>query len=196
MGKIARAGRRARWRWVHPHSRGENFYHHVMDINEAGSSPLAWGKSESANYGNTRARFIPTRVGKISIPWRRRGSRSVHPHSRGENLRPRRLRTIRNGSSPLAWGKWPDARDRCCRRGFIPTRVGKMRLKVLAPATAGVHPHSRGENPWRPRNNANALGSSPLAWGKSIRPYQHIIGLGLIPTRVGKIFMGMFRYRL
>ncbi len=53
---------------VHPHSRGEHQCPQCEAYISPGSSPLAWGASDSPSRVDPLRRFIPTRVG--SILWR------------------------------------------------------------------------------------------------------------------------------
>ena len=78
-----------------------------MDMRlEAGSSPLARGKSGPGTRPGHRIRFIPTRAGKI--------------------LYGMSAKSFVQGSSPLARGKSATAVDMREADGFIPTRAGKM----------------------------------------------------------------------
>ena len=51
---------------------------------------------------------------------------TVHPHSRGENVALGQKSQPTPGSSPLARGKSESHEDQARRRGFIPTRAGKI----------------------------------------------------------------------
>ena len=93
----------------------------------------------------------------------------------------------RPGSSPLARGKYIHAEVWASQERFIPTRAGKIVALVVLAFANPVHPHSRGENMVCCQMSSPALGSSPLARGKSVV----INGCGVlfrfIPTRAGKI---------
>ena len=71
--------------------------------------------------------------------------------------------------------------------GFIPTRAGKMLKWVLPTICRRVHPHSRGENLTIDTAKEIAMGSSPLARGKSAERGPELGGWGFIPTRAGKM---------
>ena len=152
-----------------------------------GSSPLAWGKSSRRPSMSCALRFIPTRVGKITVGVPSGGGHGVHPHSRGENYQALEPAATSGGSSPLAWGKSVFSTAGSGRGGFIPTRVGKIACLPGSRPVPEVHPHSRGENTLLSSRIGRLRGSSPLAWGKwhgiCSRPRQG----GFIPTRVGKI---------
>ena len=185
VGNSRSASPGRRWRTVHPHSRGEQFHPVSPRTTICGSSPLAWGTgnrppSRAPTSGSSPLawgtgylaiiqvfdeRFIPTRVGNslMSRYWNK--GQSVHPHSRGEQVR------------DLPADAWNSR--------FIPTRVGNR----SGPRTCGrerpVHPHSRGEQPSPPRPLASPGGSSPLAWGTGVGGERYKFSCRFIPTRVG-----------
>ena len=112
-------------------------------------------------------RFIPTRAGKIVSATRYPGQRTVHPHSRGENVSRLTL------STRLV--------------GFIPTRAGKIPAMSASWPVTSVHPHSRGENRDGAEQRAAVWGSSPLARGKCADQDMTCLAGRFIPTRAGKI---------
>ncbi len=89
---------------VHPHSRGELGSIRSCGNGVVGSSPLAWGTLPVRRHNRLSRRFIPTRVGNSSVQRQLAHGWSVHPHSRGELIRPLYEREGGHGSSPLAWG--------------------------------------------------------------------------------------------
>ena len=95
------------------------------------------------------------------------------------------------GSSPLARGKCRRAGLAGRRRGFIPTRAGKMPRRPRGYGATRVHPHSRGENLPPQGTTGAAQGSSPLARGKSAGRQAGAAGDGFIPTRAGKIMASL-----
>src|SRR5690606_7477852 len=117
----ARAGHTA----VHPHSRGERRRRNRRRGSGVGSSPLAWGEVRRVPPPLLGRRFIPTRVGRGCAATPPSGTRTVHPHSRGERGSPRRAREGADGSSPLAWGEVPLQAVVQPAPRFIPTRVGR-----------------------------------------------------------------------
>ncbi len=117
----------------------------------------------------------------MSMGWR------VHPHSRGENSSSCFMRASPSGSSPLARGKSSRRRPHPARKGFIPTRAGKMSLGLVTGSNIRVHPHSRGENLSALVQALRVRGSSPLARGKYSMHVVQVESEGFIPTRAGKI---------
>ena len=172
---------------VHPHSRGENYPPAADDAVCLGSSPLARGKLMCIVCSVRRRRFIPTRAGKIVRRVSGRLCAGVHPHSRGENLELDIQTKEQEGSSPLARGKFYGGESSDYRMRFIPTRAGKMLKWVLPTICRRVHPHSRGENLTIDTAKEIAMGSSPLARGKSYPDRFRNGNEGFIPTRAGKI---------
>ena len=152
-----------------------------------GSSPLARGKSQCVDLDQQGLGFIPTRAGKILPAQENRWRRTVHPHSRGENITNHAADPRVFGSSPLARGKWW-REGRCILAiRFIPTRAGKIEVVEHHCCRGWVHPHSRGENPISGSMGSITKGSSPLARGKCCRGCTRVAGTGFIPTRAGKI---------
>jgi len=90
---------------VHPHTRGENFFSSTILLKTAGSPPHAWGKYPDPKEYVITKRFTPTRVGKIIVQLPIESRRSVHPHTRGENVLGHLISTTPHGSPPHAWGK-------------------------------------------------------------------------------------------
>ena len=97
------------------------------------------------------------------------------------------MRASPSGSSPLARGKSSRRRPHPARKGFIPTRAGKMSLGLVTGSNIRVHPHSRGENLSALVQALRVRGSSPLARGKCRCRDGVFVGRGFIPTRAGKI---------
>ena len=111
---------------VHPHVRGEHEVNPDLRNFAAGSPPRAWGAYAPGYFCFGFPRFTPTCVG--SITWRTVSGWkwTVHPHVRGEHLRPGSLPGIVSGSPPRAWGAFSRLqRGILCRR-FTPTCVGSM----------------------------------------------------------------------
>ena len=111
----------------------------------------------------------------------------VHPHARGEYGALDRGTPLGTGSSPRAWGVCIPIRRRCPMGRFIPTRVGSIFSRVFTPPRATVHPHARGEYYAAQLLIDEQDGSSPRAWGVSIRVNVCQRNRRFIPTRVGSI---------
>ena len=96
----------------------------------SGPSPRAWGKLGGVHFSEFRHRTIPTGVGKTKNGMGLSGSRTDHPHGRGENL----CRTLQafhiSGPSPRAWGKHESGYVKPQRLRTIPTGVGKTGFEV------------------------------------------------------------------
>jgi len=90
---------------VHPHVRGENVAVFIFFAQHAGSSPRAWGEWQGVGQQITRARFIPTCVGRIQSFFPIPPLPPVHPHVRGENHPHIKISIRIFGSSPRAWGE-------------------------------------------------------------------------------------------
>ncbi len=170
---------------VHPHTRGE----HCSVISSfrvrIGSSPHTWGTHTVCVVQTVRDRFIPTHVGNTGTRRRGSGRRPVHPHTRGEHGELRSAPTDPRGSSPHTWGtRQPDQWYRV-RARFIPTHVGNTMREGREDAVGTVHPHTRGEHPFKLSSIDSERGSSPHTWGTQ-DPAVRVHALDrFIPTHVG-----------
>ena len=153
---------------VHPHTRGEYGTGTCGLKFRAGSPPHAWGIPKDELRHPRRSRFTPTRVGNtISFP-SRCDFLPVHPHTRGEYGRRRRL----------SWGGLR----------FTPTRVGNTRRAGRRAVREPVHPHTRGEYQPMSACNKAPIGSPPHAWGIHFRLQVVARRARFTPTRVGNTF--------
>ena len=69
-------------------------------------------------------RFTPTCVGTTGWAVRPRSALAVHPHVRGDNTNPWRLKPDNCGSPPRAWGQLAQAQAQAAVGRFTPTCVG------------------------------------------------------------------------
>ena len=90
---------------AHPRSRGENSARPYAGSLAWGSSPLTRGKQHRVVAHEEVPGLIPAHAGKTDPARRRRGPRTAHPRSRGENLPGRARDDPGAGSSPLTRGK-------------------------------------------------------------------------------------------
>ena len=119
------------------------------------------------------SRFTPTRVGTILSTVTSFPLLSVHPHTRGDNVK---------------------LFNRClCFQRFTPTRVGTITKLNKRTTGKSVHPHTRGDNLTLQERNNPILGSPPHAWGQ-LSIYFHIyLYIRFTPTRVGTMNTSNFR---
>jgi len=113
------------------------------------------------------SRFTPTRVGTILSTVTSFPLLSVHPHTRGDNVK---------------------LFNRClCFQRFTPTRVGTITKLNKRTTGKSVHPHTRGDNGNNFHIRDTVCGSPPHAWGQSLAlPVAQSI-CRFTPTRVGTI---------
>jgi len=171
---------------VHPHARGEMGRDRFSCLALLGSSPRTWGNGERGEAVSDSHLFIPTHVGKWHRFHPRPGSRTVHPHARGEMGSSSNAREAITGSSPRTWGnEEPGAAvfDWC---RFIPTHVGKWESAAWRKRTHSVHPHARGEMACLSRGEFWYPGSSPRTWGNVRQRQVLVLRPRFIPTHVGK----------
>ena len=106
---------------------------------------------------------------------------------RGVHIEWPKSESLRNGSSPRAWGSSVVGFIGCLTSRFIPTCVGFMRPAPSDTVIYPVHPHVRGVHCICLCISRNSSGSSPRAWG-SFPPVHVCRRRGrFIPTCVGFI---------
>ena len=130
-------------------------------------------------------RFIPTCVGNWSwfaFPF---PAVPVHPHMRGELLKPPMNFTKSRGSSPHAWGTGQATLGGLNMSRFIPTCVGNCCKRNADTDAPAVHPHMRGELLVRRPCERLERGSSPHAWGTDRTQFLTPKFPRFIPTCVG-----------
>ena len=111
---------------VHPHACGEHADALIDITSIGGSSPRVWGAYQVQAGEGLEGRFIPTRVGSISVSGAARRSSTVHPHACGEHALAVVLLALVYGSSPRVWGALQALANFWTGTRFIPTRVGSM----------------------------------------------------------------------
>ena len=133
------------WWRDHPRSRGE--YLSTLRRNSCviGSSPLSRGIH--------------------AVPGPAVPSDADHPRSRGEYDIPLSSAYGYNGSSPLSRGIPPSQSELGDQQRIIPALAGNTPGVILAGASMGDHPRSRGEYYWHTGKNKLCIGSSPLSRG-------------------------------
>jgi len=133
---------------VHPHVRGDNGITDPDPDDPVGSPPRAWGQLK---------RLSDLCVGLIGSPpraWGQRrcgapGSRcaSVHPHVRGDSVRPLTCARRSNSVHPHVRGdNFVALGDDGAHPRFTPTCVGTTVEIGTDGALLAVHPHVRGDN--------------------------------------------------
>ena len=130
-------------------------------------------------------RFIPTCVGNTIASAQINPLPSVHPHMRGEHLKPCYKIFLILGSSPHAWGTPSISGPHVGDDRFIPTCVGNTTRYAWTRAEITVHPHMRGEHGARAPDAVGPDGSSPHAWGTRRLKVPFLDTDRFIPTCVG-----------
>ena len=185
-GKTARQGPGSLSPRAHPRSRGENTTTAAHPASTGGSSPLTRGKPALTAFAPATPRLIPAHAGKTPPAHGQQTDATAHPRSRGENGRPRGIRLVARGSSPLTRGKpsTPDAPR--VRVGLIPAHAGKTPNTRPSTHSTRAHPRSRGENAANIDCVKAEDGSSPLTRGKRAGRAAGSTASGLIPAHAGK----------
>src|SRR5271157_4391567 len=151
---------------VHPHTRGDNLYNWLCSNHFCGSPPHTWGQCFKHECQRHDLRFTPTHVGTMQSSSRASSGKSVHPHTRGDNLIQPVFHVYLCGSPPHTWGQLRCCIRACCGFRFTPTHVGTMRFGNSSLVMQSVHPHTRGDNELWNNPFDNVSGSPPHTWGQ------------------------------
>ena len=150
-----------------------------------GSSPLARGLRTPPALKAPGGGIIPARAGFTQGGPGAPGRDPDHPRSRGV-YPPRSARwRATTGSSPLARGLLPDARDGRPTRRIIPARAGFTSRRSPSVTSLRDHPRSRGVYGAEARSAMDKAGSSPLARGLRGPVLVGDRVLRIIPARAG-----------
>ena len=170
-----------------PHPRGDGPVLGNQTITSLECSPPAWGWSGDDWRGLQSGGVLPTRVGMVRPPPEAPIAKSGAPHPRGDGPRSSCSRMRGMLCSPPAWGWSAGAEGRALRHLVLPTRVGMVRMALMAARSAGCAPHPRGDGPpsVRLRNRLNQC--SPPAWGWSATSSPSHPWGPVLPTRVGMV---------
>ena len=150
-----------------------------------GSSPLARGLLPRQVVRHERPGIIPARAGFTRSVRPRRTGRRDHPRSRGVYPFNLPVKSLIEGSSPLARGLRRHRHPAVRPGGIIPARAGFTRDRAGRPGPGPDHPRSRGVYPPTARHTPRTTGSSPLARGLRLLTAAGTTALGIIPARAG-----------
>ena len=170
----------------HPHAGGENEWAVDTANTTTGPSPRGWGEPANAVRRLPPGRTIPTRVGRTGFGFRRRRTRSDHPHAGGENSLTRAPACAVRGPSPRGWGELGDGGRGAGSRRTIPTRVGRTPDGGGRRCQFADHPHAGGENSAMRESRDLSRGPSPRGWGEPVQRAEPVAHMRTIPTRVGR----------
>ncbi len=170
---------------VHPHARGERTGAPAAINGHGGSSPRTWGTLTIGGLTMRIGRFIPTHVGNAIDRRSVHDLSPVHPHARGERVKPPNAESACVGSSPRTWGTHAVGVAYHNRIRFIPTHVGNARSIRIDSAARAVHPHARGERNLPGLATESNAGSSPRTWGTPLATVGEVAYIRFIPTHVG-----------
>src|SRR5579883_2030862 len=151
---------------VHPHTRGDDGSPSASASSSFGSPPHAWGRRHWSFLQTLASRFTPTRVGTTSIPPLSPQVKTVHPHTRGDDVRKGFVRFMVRGSPPHAWGRLPGRCVKHSQNRFTPTRVGAAKERRLGEKRDAGRPHTRGDDGGTMAARTEISGSPPHAWGR------------------------------
>src|SRR5271157_81153 len=163
---MSRSRRNVSVRAVHPHTRGDNFTSPDFFTKCSGSPPHTWGQCGSCHAVILSSRFTPTHVGTIEVTGGTYCTKSVHPHTRGDNRGHGRDVLHEIGSPPHTWGQSIAFFFVAIFSRFTPTHVGTIIPSQHKSVLFPVHPHTRGDNGHVPSLASPLYGSPPHTWGQ------------------------------
>ena len=149
----------------HPHVRGEHASWVLVDGEDGGPSPRAWGALGAQQLVQRVGRTIPTCVGSTRRAAAGAAGGPDHPHVRGEHLSYLRALNEGDGPSPRAWGAHHPGGRHGGHQRTIPTCVGSTPPPPSETTRWPDHPHVRGEHAALGGEDVEGGGPSPRAWG-------------------------------
>ena len=135
--------------------------------------------------GPAALRIIPARAGFTPGRQGQGPGAQDHPRSRGVYRCRSASRVTASGSSPLARGLPPAARERAWRSGIIPARAGFTADDPVEVVPIRDHPRSRGVYVIVHDSSGTTAGSSPLARGLRVPNSRRTQVRRIIPARAG-----------
>ena len=168
VGKTGRELLRGRIKKKHPHVRGEDLPRHQSHRPRQETPPRAWGRRPSPCASAATARNTPTCVGKTHHHARWHLRCKKHPHVRGEDSTPTRLRNRPGETPPRAWGRLSFSRSAASAQGNTPTCVGKTVSEIVHLPFSQKHPHVRGEDAASSSPRTAWPETPPRAWGRQL----------------------------
>ncbi len=174
-------------RWCSPHPRGDGPFQSLVVSFRDQFSPPAWGWSALGPLQLHRGFVLPTRVGMVRAGLRYRLPRGGSPHPRGDGPDGETKKTLRVKFSPPAWGWSADVFVRRFIPFVLPTRVGMVRVPLLATCAPWSSPHPRGDGPISHCAEFTFRKFSPPAWGWSGVIAGYVFFERVLPTRVGMV---------
>ena len=151
---------------VHPHVRGDVRTRPRPSLRFGGPPPRAWGRLTHWEMSVHVTGSTPTCVGTSIRSPQSPPPGSVHPHVRGDVVKPYRGYVASGGPPPRAWGR-PDGVPWASRKaGSTPTCVGTSSPSTESSTTTRVHPHVRGDVDGAGVGGVRSQGPPPRAWGR------------------------------
>ncbi len=170
-----------------PHPRGDGPNLQRFQSPEEMFSPPAWGWSERIDALRSDECVLPTRVGMVRFRRQRCFMVQRSPHPRGDGPTIVRLSPHPGEFSPPAWGWSAYLLHHGRGREVLPTRVGMVRLPLMAEVDDASSPHPRGDGPDCFWLGNRRWGFSPPAWGWSDDRSPFAASRRVLPTRVGMV---------
>ena len=109
----------------HPHVRGEDGYAEIPPLHNLETPPRAWGRRKDSFAISVSDRNTPTCVGKTTQTRLIPVAVQKHPHVRGEDYVPYKVRIFAQETPPRAWGRPCLKKKSSFHIRNTPTCVGK-----------------------------------------------------------------------
>ncbi len=154
---------------VHLHVRGADIDTDANTPDDIGSSPRAWSRPWWNEQPGNAARFISTCVEQTWGKSFMATSYAVHLHVRGADPSTSSGTLTGYGSSPRAWSRPDETRQRFAAFRFISTCVEQTAPTADDARAVAVHLHVRGADGQEWGCSVRLCGSSPRAWSRQTK---------------------------
>ena len=177
-----------------PHVRGGVSKDDAEALTCDGSSPRAWGCFISFILSWMSVIVFPTCVGVFLGEIAERFRSVGLPHVRGGVSPTSGSVGKLSGSSPRAWGCFPEIISDVVRLMIFPTCVGVFLAKALVDRLGDRLPHVRGGVSVNQKSLQSSSGSSPRAWGCFFSSCSATMEKKVFPTCVGVFLLECYYF--
>src|SRR5208282_5824819 len=170
-----------------PHACGDGPPSVAPPRRERRFSPRVWGWSGCHHYAAAAHGVLPTRVGMVRNRARLIPSPRRSPHACGDGPYCLANSLFLSAFSPRVWGWSVNVLHAHVGLGVLPTRVGMVRRWMLSGLLYFRSPHACGDGPPSESRDWPVGLFSPRVWGWSGTYPGWILGVHVLPTRVGMV---------
>src|SRR5208282_4478612 len=170
-----------------PHACGDGPYCLANSLFLSAFSPRVWGWSVDVLHAHVGLGVLPTRVGMVRVSRETFIPTGRSPHACGDGPLTEIAKAKVPEFSPRVWG-WSVAVALTVITGTVlPTRVGMVRRWMLSGLLYFRSPHACGDGPPSESRDWPVGLFSPRVWGWSGTYPGWILGVHVLPTRVGMV---------